>query len=101
MAFLVSAKIEFLCLFPIQDEVTGDKSSNLRGNYSRQRSLPKYGMLTSFVVSLQHLQNSLNPPGTPKKWCLKLKFLLVSRNILIFTWLKIQEILETLESQVW
>ena len=51
MAFLVSGKIEFLCLFAIQDEVTGEKSSNLRGNYSRQRRLPKYGMLTSFVLS--------------------------------------------------
>ena len=51
MAFLVSEKIEFLCLFAIQDEVTGEKSSNLRGNYKRQRSHPKYGMLTSFVLS--------------------------------------------------
>ena len=51
MAFLVSGKIEFLCLFAIQDEVTGEKSSNLRGNYSRQRRLSKYGMLTSFVLS--------------------------------------------------
>ena len=83
MAFLVSGKIEFLCLFPIQDVVTGEKSSNLRGNYSRQRRLPKYGMLTSFALSLQ-LQDSLNPSRTPKK-CLKLKFRLVSRNILIFT----------------
>ena len=33
MAFHVSGKIEFLCLFAIQDEVTGEKSSNLRGNY--------------------------------------------------------------------
>ena len=37
MAFNVSGKIEFLCLFAIQDDVTGEKSSNLRGNYSRQR----------------------------------------------------------------
>ena len=51
MAFLVSGKIEFLCLFAIQDEVTGEKSSYLGGNYSRQRRLPKYGMLTSFVLS--------------------------------------------------
>ena len=34
MTFHVSGKIEFLCLFAIQDEVTGEKSSNLRGNYS-------------------------------------------------------------------
>ena len=100
MAFLVNGKIEFLCLFAIQNEVTGEKSSNLRGNYPRQRRLPNYGMLTSFVLSLQ-LQDSLNPSRTPKKLCLKLKFRLVSRNILIFTWLKFQEILETLESQVW
>ena len=99
MTFL-GGKIECLCLFSIQDEVTGGKSSNLRGNYSRQRRLPKYGMLTSFVFSLQ-LQDSLNPSRTPKKWCLKLKFRLVSKNILTFTWLKFQEILETLESQVW
>ena len=39
-AFLVSWKIEFLCLFGIRDEVTGEKSSNLRGNYSRHRRLP-------------------------------------------------------------
>ena len=52
MAFLVSRKIEFLCLFVIQDEVTGDKSSNLKGNYSRQKRVPKYGMLTSFVLAL-------------------------------------------------
>ena len=100
MAFLVSGKIEFLCLFAIRDVVTGEKSLNLRGNYSRQRRLSKFGMLTSFVLSLQ-LQDSLDPSRTPKKWCLKLKFRLVSRNILIFTWLKFQEVLETLESQVW
>ena len=51
VAFLVIGKIEFLCLFAIQDEVTGEKSSNLRRNYSRQRRRPKYGMLTSFVLS--------------------------------------------------
>ena len=34
----------------IQDEVTEEKSSNLKGNYLRQRRLPKYGMLTSFVL---------------------------------------------------
>ena len=51
MAFLVSGKIEFLSLFAIQVEVTGEKSSNLRGNYSRQKRLPKYVMLTSFVLS--------------------------------------------------
>ena len=66
MAFLVSGKIEFLCLFAIQDEVTGEKSSNMRGNYLRQIRLPKYGMLTSFVLSLQ-LQDSLDPSTTPKK----------------------------------
>ena len=66
MAFLVSGKIKFFVWFAIQDEVTREKSSNLRGNYSRQRRIPKYGMLTSFVLSLQ-LQDSLNPSGTPKK----------------------------------
>ena len=40
MSFLVSGKTEFLCLFAIQDEVTGEKSSNLRGNFSRQKRLP-------------------------------------------------------------
>ena len=38
-------------LFAIKDEGTGEKSSHLRGNYSRQRRLPKYGMSTSFVLS--------------------------------------------------
>ena len=66
MAFLVSGKTEFLCLFVMQDEVTAEKSSNLRRNYSRQRRVPKYGMLTSFVLPLE-LQDSLNPSGTPKK----------------------------------
>ena len=66
MTFLVSRKIEFLCLFAIQNEVTGEKSSNLRENYSRQRRLPKCGMLTSFVV-FEELQDSLNPSRTPKK----------------------------------
>ena len=51
MAFLVSGKIELLCLFAIQDEVTGEKSSNQRGNYLNQRRLPKYDMLTSFALS--------------------------------------------------
>ena len=51
MAFLASGEIEFLCLFAIQNEVTGEKSSNLRGNYSRQKRLPEYGMSTSFVLS--------------------------------------------------
>ena len=66
MAFLVSGKIEFLCLFAIQDEITGEKSSNLGGNYLRQRGLPKYGMLTSFVLPSQ-LQDSLNKSRTSKK----------------------------------
>ena len=66
MAFLVSGKIEFLCLFEIQDEVAGEKSSNLRGNYSRQRRLLKYGMLTSFEL-FQQLQDFLNPYRTLKK----------------------------------
>ena len=66
MAFLVKGKIEFLCLFTIQDEATGEKSSNLRGNYSKQRRLPKYDMLTSFVLS-QQLQDSLYPPRTLKE----------------------------------
>ena len=35
---LVIGKIEILCLFEIQGEVTGEKSSNLRGNYLRQAS---------------------------------------------------------------
>ena len=47
MAFSVIGKIEFLCLFAIQDEVTGEKTSNLRGNNLRKRRLPKYGMLTN------------------------------------------------------
>ena len=66
MAFLVSGKIESLCPFAIQDEVTGEKSSNLKGNYLRQRRLSKYGMLTSFVL-FQQLQDSLNPYRTLKK----------------------------------
>ena len=49
MAFFVSGKIEFLCLFAIQDEVTGEKSSDLRENYSRQR-FSKYGMLKKFCI---------------------------------------------------
>ena len=48
MAFLAIGKLDFLCLFAIQDEVTGEKSSNLRGNYLRQRRLPKYGMLRNY-----------------------------------------------------
>ena len=51
MAFLVSGKIEFLCVFAIQDEVTVEKISNLRENYLRQRRLPKYDILTSFALS--------------------------------------------------
>ena len=38
MAFLVSGEIEFLCLFAIQGEVTGEKSSDLGGNYLRQKA---------------------------------------------------------------
>ena len=40
MAFHVSGKIEFLCLFAIQDEVTGEKSSNLRGNLILETEKP-------------------------------------------------------------
>ena len=50
MAFLVNGKIEFLCLFAIQDEVTGEKSSNLKGNYSRQAS--KIWHVNKFCVIL-------------------------------------------------
>ena len=66
MAFLVSGEIEFLCLFAVQDEVTGEKSSDLGGNYLRQTMLLKYGMLTSFVLPSQ-LQDSLNKSRTSKK----------------------------------
>ena len=66
MVFLVSGETEFLGMFAIQDEVTREKRSNLRGKYSRQRRLPKQGMSTSFVLSLQ-LQDSFNPSRTPKK----------------------------------
>ena len=51
MAFLVSGKIEFSSLFVMQDEVTGEKSSNLRGNYKIKGRHPKYSMLTSYVLS--------------------------------------------------
>ena len=66
MAFLVSTKIEFLCVFAIQDQVIGEKSSDLGGNYLRKRGLLKYGMLTSFVLPSQ-LQDSLNKFRTSKK----------------------------------
>ena len=66
MAFLVSAEIEFLCLFAIQDEVTGEKSSDLGENYLTQRRRLKYGRLTSFVLPSQ-LQDSLNKSRTSKK----------------------------------
>ena len=66
MAFLVSGKIEFLCLFAMKDKVTREKSSNLRGDSLRKRRLSKYDMLTSFVLSLQ-LQDPLNPSRNPKK----------------------------------
>ena len=57
MAFLVNGKIEFLCLFAIQDEVTGEKSSNLRGSYSRQIRLPKYGMFSLFLeIFIRNMQ---------------------------------------------
>ena len=39
MAFLVSRKIELFCLFAIQDEVTGEKSSNLRREIIRDGKL--------------------------------------------------------------
>ena len=66
MAFLVIGKIKFLCLFAIQVEVTGEKSSDLRGNYLRQRRLPKNGMLTNFHdpnnsrILLTHLELQRN-----------------------------------------
>ena len=51
MAFLVNGKVEFLCLFAIQDEVTGEKSLNLRGNYSRQKA-SKIWHVNKFCVIL-------------------------------------------------
>ena len=66
MAFLVSGKIEFLCRFAIQDEVTGEKCSDLGGNYLKQRRLLKYGKLTSFVLPSQ-LQDSPDKSRTSKK----------------------------------
>ena len=50
MAFLVIGKIDFLYLFTIPDEVTGEKSSNLRGNYLRQRRLPNMACHQIFHV---------------------------------------------------
>ena len=49
MVFLVSGETEFLCLFAIQDEVTGEKCSNLRGNYSRQNA-SKIGHVNKFCI---------------------------------------------------
>ena len=62
----VSRKTEFLCLFAIQNEVTGEKSSDLGGNYLKQRRLLTYGNLTSFALTSQ-LQDSLNKSRTSKK----------------------------------
>ena len=60
-------KLKFcISLFAIKDKVTGEKSSSLKGNYSRKRRLPKYGITTSFVLFLQ-LQDFLNPSRAPKK----------------------------------
>ena len=54
MAFLVSGKIELLCLFAIQDEVTGEKSSSLRGNYLRQK-VSKIWHVKKFCIMLTTL----------------------------------------------
>ena len=53
-AFLVSGNIEFLCLFAIQDEVTGEKISNLRGNYLRQK-VSKIWHFSKFYIILRTL----------------------------------------------
>ena len=59
-------KLDF-CVPAIQDKVTGEKNSDLGGNYLRQRIwLIKCGILTGFVLPSQ-LQDSLNKSRTSKK----------------------------------
>ena len=67
MAFLVSGKIEFLCLFAIQDEVTGKKSSDLGGNYFETEKASKIWHVNKFCITFSQLQDSLNKSRTSKK----------------------------------
>ena len=52
MAFLISGKIEFLCLFAIQDKVTGENSSNLRGNLLETEKASKIWHVNKFCIIL-------------------------------------------------
>ena len=52
MAFLVSGKIEFLCLFAIQDEVTGEKSSSLRRKLFETEKGSKIWHVNKFCIIL-------------------------------------------------
>ena len=51
MAFLLSGKIELLCLFAIQDEVTEEKSSNLRENYFKTEKASKILHVNKFFFN--------------------------------------------------
>ena len=57
MAFLVSGEIEFLCLFAIQDEVTGEKSSNLRKLFETEKA--------SKILHVNKFCIILKTPGFP------------------------------------
>ena len=98
-ALFSKVSVDFFILCSIPNKVHVKVTWTLKSNSKRLRWLSKYssGTLTAF---LEKLLLSLDPLKNSKKCFMKLKFRPYSRITFIFSWLKHEEILKTLESQV-
>ena len=97
--FPKSESVDFFKLCSVANKVHEEVTWTLKSNSKRLKGLPKYSLWTLFAF-LEKLLFSLDPPKNSTKCFMKLKFLPYSRITFIFSWLKYEEILKTLESQV-
>ena len=89
----------FLKLCSVPDKIHVEVIRTLKSNSKRLRVLSKYSLWT-LIAFLEKLLSSLDRPKNSTKCFMKLKFQPCSRITFIFSWLKYEEIMKTLESQV-
>ena len=89
----------FLRLCSVPNKVHVEVTWTLKSNCKRLRWLSKYSLGT-LIAFLEKLLLSLDPPKNSTKCFMKPKFRPYSRITFIFSWLKYEEILKTLETQV-
>ena len=91
--------VDFLKLCSVPNKVHVEVTRALKSNSKRLKGLSKYSLWT-LIKFFEKLLLSLDPTKRSTKCFMKLKFRPYPRVTFIFSWLKYQEILKTLESQV-